>query len=242
MSATAPNDFHVFSPLLLTYLLRRRGWDVIYLGADVPADELESTIALVKPGLVIISAQLLHTAANLNDLARSLTNQEAALAFGGLIFNHNPSMRRVIPGHFLGQTIEEAVQNAVVLLSTPSSPTPVSAPDKKCQFMLNHFMENRSLIEAHVWQMMLSANRDTVVLTAVNEVIALTIQAALRLGDISLLQDDIDWFTYLLMGYRLEGTWIQDFIAAYHQALQLYLGEPGKPLSDWFSKLHTKME
>ena len=48
--------------------------------------------------------------------------------------------------------------------------------------MLNHFMENRSLIEAHVWQMMLSANRDTVVLTAVNEVIALTIQAALRLG------------------------------------------------------------
>ena len=109
--ATAPNDFHVFSPLLLTYLLRRRGWDVIYLGADVPADELESTIALVKPGLVIISASY-YIQPPISHLARSLTNQEAALAFGGLIFNHNPSMRRVIPGHFLGQTIEEAVQNA----------------------------------------------------------------------------------------------------------------------------------
>ena len=42
--ASAQGDFHVFSPLLLTYLLRRRGWDVIYLGANVPTVELAAQL------------------------------------------------------------------------------------------------------------------------------------------------------------------------------------------------------
>ncbi len=242
MVATAPNDYHVFSPLLLAYLLRRRGWDVIYLGADVPAVELESTIDQVQPGLVIISAQLLHTAANLKDLAHSLTNKETAIAFGGLTFNHNPSLRTLIPGHFLGETITEAVQNASVILSAPGQIAGVSVPDNEYLFMLNHFIEKRSLIEAHIWHSMLSSNHNTKDLTGVNDVVSETIQAVLRLGKIDLLQPSIQWLSYQLVGYRLDASWIQGFIDAYYQAVVLHLGESGRPLSNWLSQLRTQIE
>ena len=112
MVATAPTDYHVFSPLLITYLLRRRGWDVIYLGANVPAEELEETILQLQPSLVIISAQLLHTAAALKSVALVLYEHEVPLAFGGSIFNLTPDLARLIPGHFLGQTLESAVSKA----------------------------------------------------------------------------------------------------------------------------------
>jgi hypothetical protein len=34
ITATAPGDFHTFSPLLLTFMLRRRGLEVVCLGAE----------------------------------------------------------------------------------------------------------------------------------------------------------------------------------------------------------------
>ena len=34
--ACPPEEYHVIGPLLLTFLLRRRGWEVVYLGANVP--------------------------------------------------------------------------------------------------------------------------------------------------------------------------------------------------------------
>ena len=36
----APGDSHTFAPLLLTYSLRLRGWDVVYLGPNVPTQAL----------------------------------------------------------------------------------------------------------------------------------------------------------------------------------------------------------
>ena len=33
--ACPPHESHVFAPLMLSLFLRRRGWDVVYLGADV---------------------------------------------------------------------------------------------------------------------------------------------------------------------------------------------------------------
>jgi DNA-binding transcriptional MerR regulator len=58
----APEEEHAFSPLLLALLLRRRGWDVVYLGANVPIDRLEGTIAHVEPDLVVLTAQMLAAA------------------------------------------------------------------------------------------------------------------------------------------------------------------------------------
>jgi methanogenic corrinoid protein MtbC1 len=54
-----PGENHTFGPLLVTLLLRRRGWHVVYLGADVPITRLHATIASTRPDIVVFSAQLL---------------------------------------------------------------------------------------------------------------------------------------------------------------------------------------
>jgi methanogenic corrinoid protein MtbC1 len=40
-SAARPDEWHTFTPLLLSLLLRRRGLNVIYLGANVPLNALK---------------------------------------------------------------------------------------------------------------------------------------------------------------------------------------------------------
>lgn len=57
--ACPPLEQHTFSPLVITLMLRRRGWDVVYLGANVPVEQLGATVNSIQPELVIISAQTL---------------------------------------------------------------------------------------------------------------------------------------------------------------------------------------
>ncbi len=70
--ACPPGESHTFSPLLVTFLLRRRGWDVVYLGANVPTYRLQATIETTRPALVVFSAQTLDTAATLLHVAHYL--------------------------------------------------------------------------------------------------------------------------------------------------------------------------
>ncbi len=242
--ATAPHDYHVLSPLLITYLLRRRGWDVVYLGANVPADEMEDTILQLQPSLVIISAQLLQTAASLKDIAVLLHEHEVPMAFGGSIFNHMPDVCRLIPGHYLGGSLEEAVCNAAELAGRSSAADKLwSDPAEAYEGTLLQFQVRRAAIESHVWEVFIRNNQPKKDLADINKDIAGTIEAALILGDINLLPKDINYIEYLLMGYRLPSFVIGAYIAAYYEAAQMYLGEECSAIVDWLAKLAgEKME
>lgn len=235
--ATAPGDYHIFSTLLLTYLLRRQGWDVVYLGADVPAAELESTVEHVQPELVIISAQLLHTAAALKEVALTLQDQDVMLAFGGLIFNQMPELRELIPGHFLGQTLEGAVQRVSEMIASPPPSSYQADSPEIYDKALAQYTARRSLVESHIWGTFVATNKSTDHLADVNDDVAEMIIAALKLGDTSLLQADMTWIEHLLMGYRLPKEWVQDYVLAYYQAAKIHLGESAGMIVDWLSQL-----
>ncbi|MFQ5422299.1 MAG: MerR family transcriptional regulator, partial [Anaerolineae bacterium] len=76
----SPGEQHTFPPLLLTLLLRYQGWEALYLGADVPIAEMAETVTAVSPRLVILTAQQIHTAANLLHMARFLSGIDVPLA------------------------------------------------------------------------------------------------------------------------------------------------------------------
>ncbi|MGL4650388.1 MAG: MerR family transcriptional regulator, partial [Caldilineaceae bacterium] len=82
-----PEEQHTFVPLMISLLLRRRGWDTVYLGANVPVASFGETLATTRPSLVILTAQQLHTAASLLEMGEVLLQQRVPLAFGGLVFN-----------------------------------------------------------------------------------------------------------------------------------------------------------
>jgi methanogenic corrinoid protein MtbC1 len=235
IAATAPGDFHTFSPLLLTYLLRRRGFDVVYLGADVPAEELQETIQQVKPQLIIISAQLLHTASTLLELSRSIDFGQVKLAYGGLAFNHSAELRRRFPGHFLGRDLQAAVDVVEDLLGRKPASPEVVEPSETYRRALLQFNQRRSFIDAHVWGTFIATDKATVELNAINEDMAQSIVAALKLGDILLLGDSVEDIAHLLMGYRLPAQLLKDYLMAYHQAARVHLAESAQVLVDWLA-------
>lgn len=115
-----PNEWHTFSVLLLNLLLRRRGFQVVYLGANIPLERLEETALVIQPDLIILVAHQLATAATIRSIALTFKDKGFPLGYGGDIFNRLPEVRRVIPGHFLGESIDAAVQVIEQLLLAPA--------------------------------------------------------------------------------------------------------------------------
>ncbi|UCG26145.1 MAG: MerR family transcriptional regulator [Chloroflexota bacterium] len=237
ITATAPGDFHTFSPLLLTFMLHRRGFEVVYLGADVPARELQETIEQVQPQLIIVSAQLLHTAAALLDVSQAVDLAEVMLAYGGLAFNYSAELRRRFPGHFLGRDLQGAVDGITDLLSRRPAAPDIVEPSEAYQRAMAHFVSRRSFVDSHIWSTFDAADHPTKDLNAINEDMAESITAALKLGDIYLLGDDIASMEHLLMAYRLPDRLLRDYLSAYHQAAQLHLSELAPFVADWLSAM-----
>lgn len=236
--ACAPEDDHTFSPLLLSLILRRQGWDVVYLGAKVPANRLESTIVKTKPDLVVFSAQLLHTAANLLEVAHLLKMQGVTMAYGGLIFNLIPEIRPHIPAHFLGERLEKAPQVVDSLINTPR-PTPDVVPmTEEYQHAYTYFRERASLIEAEVWQMLSEAEMGHRELEQANAYMTRNVVAALALGDLNFIGTDMQWVEGLMVNYEIPVEQLHAFTQVYFEAARKHLdAEAGKAILRWLEKV-----
>lgn len=233
--AAAPGDFHTFSPLLLTFLLRRRGWDVVYLGANVPADELESMLERVQPSLIIVSAQMLLTAVAVKELFLIAQANDVPLAYGGRVFNQAPDLRQLMPGYYLGDSLGEAIDWVHTSLrqelpATPSIHLPDGYPEA-----LSQFQRRRALIESHVWGLFVAAEQQTTDLPSVNHSMAGLIEAVLSLGDITLLGNDLKWLQSMIMGYDRKREWFGDYLEAYYQAAKIHLSGPAGLIIDWLA-------
>jgi len=234
--ACPPQEEHTFSPLLLSLFLRRRGWDVLYLGANVPLARLDAAISTTSPQLVILSAQQLHTAASLLEMARLLQEQRIPFAYGGLVFNLVPALCERIPGYFLGERLDEASQVVERVLSSPGPLPSGEAISEVHQHALAHFRERQGLIDAHVWQSMGPAGPGRENLVIANAHLALNIMAALVLGDMDFLGVDIEWVEGLLDNHRLSSELLYDYLDVYRQAANVHLDERGAPVVDWLAR------
>ena len=237
LAACPPDEYHVFGLLLLTLLLRRRGWEVIYLGANVPIQQMETTVAVVQPQLVILAAQRLHSAATLLDIARFLESEEVPLAYGGLIFNLLPDLRTRIPGHFLGEQLETAPQMLESLMAA-SSPLPKTKPiPQQYQQARDHFERREGLLEAQLSQTLDQPHLPAHRLTMVSRELASNIDAALALGSMDLLGYDLDWVQGLMKNHGLPQNTLDNYLRTYHQAAGQHLDERGAPILAWLDKL-----
>ena len=236
--ASPPEEAHDFGLLLLTFLLRRRGWHVVFLGARVPVAQFESTLAATRPQLVILAAQQLQTAATLLEMAQMLHKQGFPLAFGGRVFNLLPNLRGRIPGRFLGDTIEEGVQVAEGILASPS-PLPAGTKTalwNDCQAALTHYRERQPVIESALWSKTRESGIPYASLAMANSNMAEDISAALRLGDIDCLGINIDWIAGLLENHDIPAEQLGLYLTTYHQAATTHLDERGGLILDWLER------
>lgn len=231
--ACPPEEEHVIGPSILVLLLRRAGWDVVYLGADVPLMQMERTVDATNPDLVILAAQQLHTAANLLEMAELLRREGVRTGFGGGIFNRLPSLRNRIPGHFLGPTLNEAVKETERLIVKTAPARSAESLPNRYQEALSHYNDRRLSVEAQVLQSLGTTDFDPKVLHEVTIGFADALRAALRFGDIDLLSDHIDWVEQRDGHKRVWIAAIQDVIESYRQATTDQLDDRGAIVVDW---------
>jgi MerR family transcriptional regulator, light-induced transcriptional regulator len=237
--ACPPQEEHIIPPLMMTFFLRRRGWDVLFLGANVPLERLESALATARPKLAILSAQQLFTAASLLGVAGVFHQARVPLAFGGRIFNLIPELRRRIPGHFLGERLDEGLQTAEYILTAthlPPVPAALTVPTSY-EEELAHYRRRRPHIEAHVTSSLEDGEIPPDYLSLANLALARNLVAALRLGDTSFLGADLEWIEGLPEDFRLPADQLASYLRAYRTAAAAELHPRGRPIIAWLDRV-----
>ncbi len=228
-----PGEWHTFTPLLLSLLLRRRGFNVIYLGANVPGDRFAETAIKVKANLVILVAQTLSSAAHLQHTALALTTQHVTTAFGGRIFNLRESMVDHIPGHFLGKSLELSIQEVEEVLKGKKSTREIKTASQKHLVALHAFVAKRSHIESTIKEriqplLVAPENLNTGI-----HFLGDNIAAALQLGDLDHLSEEMEWLKSLLHMYESEPQELSHFMKAYSDAVDEHINGQGEPIKTW---------
>jgi MerR family transcriptional regulator, light-induced transcriptional regulator len=110
LTASAPTEWHDMGILLISIVLRRHGWRVIYLGQNMPVEALIEEIRQHQPRLVCLSATMHESAERLVKVASAigeLPEPRPRLALGGLAFNANPELRFLFPDAYFGAGFTE---------------------------------------------------------------------------------------------------------------------------------------
>ncbi len=228
-----PLEFHSFNLRLLTYLLRQRGWDVVYLGANVPLDRLKNTLQAVKPLWVITAAQYTAIVAEVVRLAHVLRAEGIPLGYGGGAFNQLPTLRRRIPGYFLGERLEEAPQRLEQWVVRGPPAMQVEPIPESYQKALELF---RSL-EMDIWgTVLMKLTKQGIAhdwLAEFGDEFNLHLKSALATGEMALMDVYFSWLRGLRGGYTLPRGWLTRYLLAYAEALEQCMGPDADFIADY---------
>ncbi|MBM4426174.1 MAG: MerR family transcriptional regulator [Chloroflexi bacterium] len=228
-----PGEWHTFTPLLISLLLRRRGLNVIYLGANVPADRFAETALKVRAHLVVLVAQTLISAASLQHSALSLSNQKVNVAFGGRIFSIRPAIVDHVPGHHLGKTLDSSVQEVGNLLRNKVAEKELTIPSQEYTAALIGFTSKRAHIESRLKELIQPLVVSPESLNTAIHFLGDNITAALQLGNLEHLSEEVEWLKVLLQAYQYPKEELSAFMEQYARAVDDNINGQGEPIKHW---------
>lgn len=237
-----PGEWHSFTALLLALFLRRRGLNVIYLGANVPAQRFEETVQIVRADLVVLAAQQLTSAAALQQTAAALTAHGLHVAYDGRIFSLQPGLQQRIAGHFLGGQLIGAAENVLALLTHRLPLTPPLMPAPQYSEALLAFLASRTSIEAALEARTTSLHIPLEHTVIANHFMGDNLTAVLRLGEMAYLDGEINWLTRFLKTQNIPLEFLYEYFNLYLDVLRQQLGERSGPLIGWFERQIATLE
>jgi DNA-binding transcriptional MerR regulator len=230
-----PNEWHTFTPLLLSLLLRRRGLSVIYLGANVPAQDFAETVKSVHGKLIVLVAQTLITAATLQTTAQVLADFQNLIGYGGRIFNLLPNLTQRIPGFHLGNSIPSSLDVIETLLQPKVKPGPLTPVSQKYLDAHQAFISERTHIESSVREKVSSLSIEVEELNTGVRFLGDNIAAALQLGDMEYLTNEMEWLKSLFEHYQTPLKKLSAFMNAYSRAVDKHINGQGAPIKTWLN-------
>jgi hypothetical protein len=228
-----PNEWHTFTTLLFALLLRRRGLNVIYLGANVPVEQFEETVKSVNAKLVILVAQTLITAASLQTTALSLTNLRVPVGYGGRIFNLQPNLAKFIPGHYLGDTLPFSLDTVEKLLQARVKPSPFNTISPEYVAAHQAFISKRTHIESALKELVQPLSIRSEELNTGIQFLGDNITAALQLGDMEYVTDEMVWLKTLLQSHQRPPQELAHFMENYSRAVDKHINGQGELIKVW---------
>jgi MerR family transcriptional regulator, light-induced transcriptional regulator len=113
VAACAPGELHQIGLLMLVVMLRWRGWDVKYLGPDLPLEQFEVALLPIRPQILLFSANRLETAqrlASLPDILAKLPPPRPMVVLGGQAFQQM-RLPETFPAVYMNDAPTEIVQH-----------------------------------------------------------------------------------------------------------------------------------
>lgn len=111
MLACVEGEHHEMGLLMLAVLLRFNGLRTIYLGQNVPDDDLVRTVADSQPHVLALNAGTLDGASRMPVLLRRLHSvaPTTQIVFGGGAFDSDASVRTLSGAHYGGPDLQSAL-------------------------------------------------------------------------------------------------------------------------------------
>jgi methanogenic corrinoid protein MtbC1 len=237
-----PGEFHTIALSLTNLLLRYRGWDVTYLGADVPVAQLEESLQAINPDLVIMTAARLKTAATLLDAGRFLSTHQVPLAFSGNIFTQVPALSERIPGQYLGAGLSAAMTLIEKMLSEPEPPLIPRESSNPFEPLAETFSSQLSMLENAAFQITLEEYNLVIPITLIQDANHFFFQdmiAALKLGDINFLTPNINWVKGLLLSRNYPQEIFFTYLSSFTRICEQNLGSQAEPILTWLTKMRS---
>ncbi|MBI9046956.1 MAG: cobalamin-dependent protein [Anaerolineaceae bacterium] len=242
--ACPENEFHTFPALLIATLLRYRGWPVIYLGSHVPEKHLKETIKQTQADLVILSATRLVSAAELQKIIIFLKSTEIPVAFGGWAFEQDPDLANHISGYYLGGNIQKAISKIENFFSEVLQPTPPNRAANQLKQTHAEFVEKQNLINNMVFDLMKKHDIQikTGTLLRINSFLSEDIKAALYLGNINLLSENMVWLINLMRNQGLSIHHLELYLSAFQEAVRQVLKTHSFEISSLIEVIQNKLK
>lgn len=243
--ACAPEEQHTFSGLLLSLMLRRRQFDVINLGANVPIGRMQEAIEAIRPELIILTSQTLYTASTLLEMAEHLHSSSSMVAYGGAVFSKLKRTRERMPAYFLGAQLERAADQVEELMERKPSSPPLKPLSEPYQQAVTHFANQRSKIDAFIHNQAVEYEVPSHQINNANNEFGRNITAALQLGDMDIIYANLEWLEGLLANhhYRLPRKVLEIYFSTYYEGCRRYLDPTiGAPILTWLSELQHQIQ
>jgi MerR family transcriptional regulator, light-induced transcriptional regulator len=230
LAACPPLEEHEFGLLLSAFLLRRRGWPVVYLGANVPLHRLGAAVRTTRPKMALALAQTLQAASSLREMGELLKNEGVEMVYGGGIFQSFPALTEYISGRYIGNELAAVPQIVEREISRPSTITVRAVPDQYRQ-LLAQFLEKQPLIEAETGSCIQEENIHPAHMRIAHQQMSQHISAVLAFGEPDVLNQMLGWVSGMLENSGLPQSLLECYVDAYLNALDNHLGESGRLIS-----------
>ena len=96
---------------MMAVLLRSEGFRVEFLGTDIPLDDLVYHARYEKPDMIVLTATTRTAALELKRMQEKLEQLRTVpiFGYGGFAFNLEPDLLNLVPGIFLGKSMDAAL-------------------------------------------------------------------------------------------------------------------------------------